>query len=290
MSLQLLNYYIFKDSLKQISGIDAVDINNQMLFKYALFYNATDYYKLLNPFKKDPYQISKQLKSEKGVQFIRACMEEASKNENPDQKLFCYFIAISRCVELHFLPYIEAHASKIKTKYYWERMIDSYYFHKNEKMSITKVNLADYFYDSFELSKDDFQLIHTPMKRIFGFFCTEQYYKHCYEQAAVFFHYFARSKTGLKKIPFFFYDIFLNHRKGKRKASTFLYHRKIDTTVLNLSKQEYEMDGQIKNLNCDEVYQQTLKDIRLLCSALNSYFDYDNIKPFFKYYHLPLEK
>lgn len=293
LALTFLKYYFLKDALSNIDSsiLKNVSINNQMLFKYALFIDSSDYYCLINPFKKDHFQLSKLMKSEKGKIFIKECMESAQKNKEDEQKLFVYFIALSLLLDQQFENYIKGMETKRKKRIYIEKMIDSYYFNKNEKISLSKVNIADYFFEAFSLSKLDYDLIQKPIQRTFGFLCSTNYYKSAYEEACLFFNYFAKSKTGLKKIPFFFYDLCLNHRKGKRKAKTFLYHKKIDTTVLNLSKQPYSIENELEaNFSLEEVYQNTLKESKKLCHVINDYFIFNNMKNFLRYYQLEEKK
>lgn len=293
MSLILFNYYIMKNCQSRISSSITYDVNldNQVFFKYALFYNVQDYYKLLNPFKIDSYRLSEKIKGEKFPYFLLECMENAHYHSSDEEKLFCYSLLMNYIIEKNMLPYIEAFLTKRKNKSYIEKMIDSYFFNKNEGVPFHKINLANYFFDAFTLSEADYHVLEKPIKRMFGFFCTKNYYKACFNSARIYFDYLATSKTGMKKIPYWFYDVFLNHRKNKPKAKNFLYHKKIDTSLLNLNKAEFELSGTIVTYTIDEMFQMILKEARKGCDILNTYFNFNqNLKPFEAYFHIKIQK
>lgn len=284
--MHFLRYYVIKDSIRFInSNITYMqDTSNQALFKYALFLDANEFYKLMNPFKRDPYRISNKIK-EQFPEFLKECINNAYLHASIPEQLFCYYLMISYVTNQYFLEYVTAFTSKKKNKNYIEGMLETYYFNKNEKFKLHKANIADYFFDSFELNEDDITLLEKPIKRQFGFFCTRNYYLECYKSARFYFDHLAASKTGIKKPFYYLYDFFLNHRKTKRKARTFLYPRRLDTTILNLTKQEYTLKNMTVNYSLDELYQEILKECRKACDALNSYFTGNqNIKPLEKYF------
>lgn len=277
MSLSIIRYYTFKDTVKYISPSiqSSLELNNQDYFKYALFLDSSSYYHPLNPFKKDPYQISSKLFKDHFEEFLLECLEQAYLHASDEEKMFCYFLLLSYTTNLFFYPYIQAHTTKKKTNDYIENMLESYFFSKNEKQSIHKINLADYFFDAFELDDADFHLIEKPIKRIFGFFCTRNYFKLCYQSNRFYYDHLARSKTGIKKIYYFFYDTLFNHRKGKKKAKYYLYHKKIDTTILNLNHESYCYKEKEYNYNVDELYIAHLKLAKEACNAINEYFNFN---------------
>ncbi|MDE7384553.1 MAG: hypothetical protein K2M84_02220 [Anaeroplasmataceae bacterium] len=286
MSIHFLRYYIIKDSLRFInSNITYMqDTSNQALFKYALFYDADSFYKIFHPLRKDPYQISHKIQNQ-FLEFLKECIHTAYFHANLGEQLFCYYMLISYVSNQYLKDYVTALASK-KNISYVESMLETYLFNKNEKIKLHKTNIADYFFDSFELNQDDIALLEKPVKRLFGFFCTRNYYLECYQSARFYFNHLANSTTRIKRPLFFLYDIFLNHRKNKRKARTFLYPRRLDTTVLNLTRQEYLLKNETQNYSFDDLYKEILKECRRACDALNSYFTGNqNLKPLDKYFN-----
>ncbi len=286
MDSSLLRYYIFKDTLSQISPqiTYTIDTSNQVLFKYALFYSVGKFYKAFHPFKKDAYQLSIQIKQHL-QDFLKECMEDAYFHASNEEMLFCYFIFLSYIVEISFSDYVTSFVTKKKNTKVIIKNIEAYLFHKYEGTAIHKMNLSNYFFDSFALSDADLHLIEKPIKRIFGFFCTKQYYKSSYQSAKFYYDHLATSRTGIKKPFFFLYDIFLNHRKNKMKAKHFLYPKKIDSTFLNLSKSEIQMEKEIKNYSFEELYQITLEEAKKGIDILNSYFtSTQNFKAFDAYF------
>lgn len=283
MSGPFIRYYLLKDSLRFIhSNITYMqDTSNSTLFKYALFYDAEEFYKISNPFKKDIYKLSTKIK-DNFFPFLKECLNNAYLHSSAIEQLFCYYIFISYVANQYIDQYLCAFSPKRMN--YAEKTIDSYFFNKNEKLKLHKTNIADYFFSSFELSDEDIALLEKPIKRLFGFFCTKNYYLECYQSARFYFDHFANSKTGIKKPFYFLYDFILNHRKGKVKAKTFLYPKRIDTTLLNLTRQEYLLLGTQVSYSLDELYQQMLKESRKVCDLLNSYFTGNqNLKPLEKY-------
>lgn len=259
------------------------DVSNQSLFKSALFYNIDDFYKFTNPFKKDPYSLSKQIK-QNFVPFLKECLEYAYLHADAQEQLFCYYLLISYVTELYMNGYVEAFSSKKNKPLHVEKMLETYFFNKNEKLKLHKTNIADYFFDSFELTESDLNVLEKPIKRQFGFFCAENYYKECYLSAKTYFEYYANSKTGLKKVFYTLYDFFLNHRKGKPKARSYLYPKKLDTTLLNLTKAPFMLKNKEVMYSIDELYQELIKECRRACDALNSYFTGNqNLKPLDKF-------
>ena len=289
MGTPILRYYVFKDSLRFIhSNITYLqDTSNLVLFKYSLFYDAEEYYKIFHCLKKDIYKISTKIK-ENFFPFFKECVHNAYVHASEEEKLFCYYILISNITSSYITPYIQALASsKDKKESYIEKMIETYYFNKNEKLKLHRTNLAEYFFDSFGLTATDIHLLEKPIKRQFGFFCSKNYYLECYKSARFYYDHLARSATGIKRPLFFFYDAFLNHRKGKRKARQFLYPKRLDTTILNLVKESYPLKQQEVNYSLDELYQQILKESKRACDALNNYFTMnENIKALEKYFNI----
>ncbi|MCM1130065.1 MAG: hypothetical protein NC310_03440 [Roseburia sp.] len=286
MGTHFIRYYLLKDSLRFInSNITYMqDTSNQALFKYALFYDVNSYYKILNPFKIDAYKICEKIDA-LFYSFLTECIHNAYYHADLAEQLFCYYLAISYVTRGYLKDYISAFTTKKKKKGYVEAMMETYFFNKNEKIKLYKTNIADYFFNSFELNESDILLLEKPIKRQFGFFCTKNYFSECYHAARLYFNHLATSKALLKKPFFFFYDLLLNHRKTKKKARTFLYPKRLDTTMLNLTKQQYPLKNKVVNYSLEELYQEMLKESRKVCEALNSYFiGNQNLKPLEKYF------
>lgn len=283
----LLNYYVLKDSVKYISSniTYSVDTSNYALFKYALFNNAGDFYKLFNPFKADKYQLSKEIKGAKFPDFIKVCIENAYLHTSDDEKYFCYTMLVNYVVELYFKEYFKQYISKRKNFSYLSKMLDSYYFKKNEDLIIAKTNLSDYFFNSFSLNDTDYHLLEKPIKKIIGFFCTKQYYDTCYKNAHNYFNHFASSRNYIFRCFYGAYDIFFNHKKNCIKSKNFYYLNKIDTTILNLAKKEWQLFDKTVNYNIDELYAIVLKEAKKICNLLNDYFNFNqNFKAIDSYF------
>ncbi len=280
MSQTFIRYYLFKDATKYISPSikNNLELNPHELFKYALFKDASLFYHLFHPFKVDSYQISKRIFSENFNSFFMETIENAYLHASHEEMLFCYFLLYSHIVQSFFTPYVEALITRKKNKSYVEKMLESYFFCKREGFLITKINIADYFFDAFQLSDSDIHLIEKPIKRELGFFSIKNYFSACYKSASNYYNHLCRSRFGFKTLLYFSYDALLNHRKGKTKAKNFIYHKKIDTTVLNLTHQEFMIGTTIYKDNVDELYERTLKVIKTGTNHLNDYFNFNQNK------------
>ncbi|MBQ3254070.1 MAG: hypothetical protein IJA65_05880, partial [Acholeplasmatales bacterium] len=77
-------------------------------------------------------------------------------------------------------------------------------------------------------------------------------------------------KMRIKRIGYFFYDLIFNH-KGKVKAKDYIYHSKMDTRLLNMTKKEYEINYVKYNYSFEEVINNTLDETMVYINAINDY-------------------
>lgn len=280
MSQTFIRYYAFQQVIPHISTsiTSNQELDYHALFKYALFADASLFYGIDHPFKVDHYQVSKRIFQDKFDEFFLECIENAYFHSSTEEMLFCYFILYSHIITTYMNPYIKMFMTKKKSKSYIEKMLESYFFMKKEGKPITKINLRDYFFDAFGLSYSDISLIDRPVKRVLGFFKSKNYYDYCYKNAATYYDHFCRSKFGFKKIIYFVYDTLLNHRKGRIKAKNYIYHKKIDTTILNLSHQEFQALDKTYKDNIDEYLERIIKALKSATLTLNDYFNYNQNK------------
>lgn len=280
--MHFTRYYLLKDSISFIDNKIKYDqdTSNTNIFKYAMFYDIGKYYKFLNPFKKDKYNLSKKI-DDNFYSFLEELMNTAYNNSSLEQKLFCYYLLASNIINKYFSDYLKNFNNSFEDN----NTLDVYFFNKNEKIKLHQTNIIHYFFDSFDLNESDKELLNNVIKKQFGFFCSEAYFNNCYNSVKFYYNYLSRSKTGIKKIIYFFYDIILNHKKEKLKAKYFLLPKKIDTTILNLNKNEIVLNNNPVNYNITELYDFVLKEIKKGYDALNLYFNQEqNLKLFNKLY------
>ncbi len=280
--MHFIRYYLLKDSICFIDNKLKIDddISNTNIFKYAMFYDIGNFYNLLKPLKKDKYNLSKKI-DENFITFLEECMITAYNNSSLKQEIFCYYLLASNIINKYFGDYMK----NFRNYFDANNTLDVYFFNKNEKIKLNQTNISHYFFNSFNLNKSDKELLNDVIKKKFGFFCSDAYFDNCYNSTKFYYNYLSRSNTGFKKIIYFFYDVILNHKKYKLKAKYFILPRKIDTTILNLNKNEIIINNEKVNYDIIELYNIVLKEIKKGYDALNLYFNQEqNIKLFNKLY------
>lgn len=287
MALCMLNYYIFKDSLEYIDKqiMDKIKYDDDLLFNLSTFNDLGLFFKLFNPFKKDKYQIYKKIYNENFYSFILECIYNAKTNNNYQQLLFIYAMCSSYILKKNFDSFIKNKLNRGLTYDKACNMIDYYYAMAKDKIDLSKVKLSKLFKNSFIYHNFMDNLIHNPLIKTYKFFCSKRYFTHSMVMKGYYYSSCTTSKFKLKYIPYFLYDVFLNHL-GKPKACSYIYTKRINTSILNLAKKEYIVDNISYNYSIEDIYNNTLNEIKDWYKAINQFIFFSDEKEIRKIFNI----
>lgn len=278
----ILNYYFFKkvidkldDNIKSNLRYDEDLLLNLSNFKSSpLFF---DIYKLKNDRK---YNMYENFHSELFDEFLIECAINLEKENSYKKLLLFYGMLAHHVLESHIDPYLNALKSDDYDIRYAENMID-YYYSKKLELDIIKKPLNDKFPQAFLYLDYMDELIHNPMIKVFKLMSSKNYFKKCYKKLRRFY---SSSKMSLiKRMNYPLWDLF---RKNKIKAKSFYYRDDIDTKLLNMEKNEYQIGENTYNYSLDEVINIALDDVLERINAFNLYLFETNDKKLRKLYNI----
>lgn len=291
MALCMLNYYIFKDSLESLDKqvIEKMEYDDDLLFNLSTFNDLGLFFKLFNPFKKDKYQIYKKIYNNDFYKFILECIGIAKANNNYQQLLFIYAMCSSFILKKNFDSFIK---DKLSRRLSYDKacnMIDYYYAMSKDNLDLTKIKLSKHFKNSFIYHNYMEDLIHNPLIKIYKFFCSKRYFTHSMVMKGYYYSSCTTSKFKLKYIPYFIYDILFNHL-GKPKACSYIYNKRIKTSILNLAKKEYVVDDIVYNYSIEDIYNNSLNEIKAWYKAINQFIFFSDEKAIRKIFNIDKEE
>ncbi len=285
MPLAMTQYYFLKDIINSLplNVKNNLKYNNSLLFNVATFNDCGIFYKLFNPIKKDKYKINDKINSQLFNDFIIECSYQCKKNDNYKQLLFLYGIITNHILKENIDKYLSIRLNKKLTYDKACNIIDCYYAKLNDNLDLTKVSITDYFKDGFKYTDYMENMIHNPCIKVFSFFCTKTYFSHSLKIKKLYYKYFTRSKTKIKLFPYKIYDLIFNHR-GKPKATSYIYTKKIDANLFNFNKKPYLINDITYNNSLDDVINDAKGQALEIIKSLNSYifYDKDNFKEYLK--------
>lgn len=285
MPLAMTQYYFLKDIINSLplNVKNNLKYNNSLLFNVATFNDCGIFYKLFNPIKKDKYKINDKINSQLFNDFIIECSYQCKKNDNYKQLLFLYGIITNHILKENIDKYLSIRLNKKLTYDKACNIIDCYYAKLNDNLDLTKVAITDYFKDGFKYTDYMENMIHNPCIKVFSFFCTKTYFSHSLKIKKLYYKYFTRSKTKIKLFPYKIYDLIFNHR-GKPKATSYIYTKKIDANLFNFNKKPYLINDITYNNSLDDVINDAKGQALEIIKSLNSYifYDKDNFKEYLK--------
>ena len=197
--------------------------------------------------------------------------------------LFLYGIITNHILKENIDKYLSIRLNKKLTYDKACNIIDCYYAKLNDNLDLTKVSITDYFKDGFKYTDYMENMIHNPCIKVFSFFCTKTYFSHSLKIKKLYYKYFTRSKTKIKLFPYKIYDLIFNHR-GKPKATSYIYTKKIDANLFNFNKKPYLINDITYNNSLDDVINDAKGQALEIIKSLNSYifYDKDNFKEYLK--------
>lgn len=256
----MCRYYILKKYLTQIPStvLDENKITDDIIFKYADFLSTPLFYR--RNFKKDKYKIYDKMNGDNFNSFFIETLISASKmvtrsEEFPyDVLIFMYALALYHLEDEILIPYINQNKSTNTNSYEALNMLDYYYASKLENIDLKKTNLTLKYVDGFTYTDEMDDLIHQPMVKCCRLLETKNYFLRAYKKKAHFYNYYTKSRFGLKKLYIAIY-VKISQNMFRRHA---FYRKEIDTRLLNMSKNSFEIHGERLNYSLEEMISKYL--------------------------------
>lgn len=273
MKGSILNYYFMKDCIKEIPNVvkDIFPKENSIYFNLSNFSSVSIYSFIYNPFKKDKYEIDKLIRNNY-LDFIveSAILLKSSMEENDSYftecLLFLYGLITTNTLRDYLYPYLKGIKKDSLNLDYALNVLDYYYAKKKDKIDLTKESIYHLFptaytyYDSIE------QLIRNPMIKCYRFMGTNSYFKKSYKR----FNKFAKRSNKTNRLwDYKFYDKLFNRKKEKKEY--LIYTKNEDSSLLNLKKESYIVNGIEKNESLDQLLKIAKDKAIKRIEALNKY-------------------
>ena len=265
----LLNYYFMLDCIKEIdkSVIDALPNDKSIYFNVSNFSSVSLYSFIYNPFKKDKYDLETKIRDNYKEFIVEATINlKATMEENDsffiEGLLLLYGLITTNTLRDYLYPYLKGIKKDELNLDLALNQLDLYIANKN-KIDILKDSIYSLFpsaytyYDSFE------KLIRNPMIKCFRFMGTNSYYLKSYKR----FNKFAKNSNKHNKL--WDYKIFDKLFKGNKKY--LIYSKDEDSSLLNLKKETYLINGINHNKTFDELLNEAKAFSLKRINALNSY-------------------
>lgn len=276
MPTTMLKYYFLKDLLNELpDGIkDVSSIDKNIILDASTLIDAPSFYLMFNPFKKDKYKLDLKLNSDKFMPFIYDCIQNFKKNPTNEKLILIYGLITSYVLNKNIIPYINAKLPPYMDFFTATNMIDFYYA-KVKGLDLSKVDLTYEFQDGF-IYRDEFEeIINRPLIKNFNFLSSKTYFIKAYKDEWIYYSYFTRSRFKIKFAILKIYDLIFSHRKGKQKLSRSIIKNKIDTKILNLTKQRYIINDKEYFNSLDELIKKAHNEAFGLLTIVNNYLFYN---------------
>ena len=282
----MVNYYIFKDVINELPSqiSEKKELMKDDLFNFANF-NTTPWF-YCGFHKKDKYDLFNKLNGEKFNLFYADVLANLAKDLSYEKLIFVYGIYVNHLVYKKMGDYINALKANNTNYYEAYNMLDYYFANKFDNIDLKKTNLRMYFENGFTYYPFMDELIHNPLLRNFDIFQSNSYMKKSYNKKKNFYDFCTKSKFGFKKLLFKIGGSFRHNKKTKY----YFYNNKIDTRLLNLVENEYEIDNKIYKYNLEkyikEIKIKAISDLKVI----NSYLFLNEDKKLRNLLNLPKDK
>lgn len=272
MKGSFINYYFMKDCIKEIPNAvkDVFPKENSIYFNMANFSTVSIYSFIYNPFKKDKYELDLKLRSSY-LNFIVECaiLLKSSMEENDsyfiESLLFLYGLITTNTLSDYLYPYLKGIKKDALNLDSALNILDTYMAKKN-KIDLTKESLYSLFPNAYTYYDSIEQLIRNPMVKCYRFMGTNTYYKKSYKR----FNKFAKHSKDQSRL--WDYKLFDNlFRRKKNKKIYLIYTKDEDSTLLNLKKEAYIVNGIEKHESFEQLLKLAKDKAIKRIEALNNY-------------------
>ena len=272
MFLEFSKYYFIKSSLKKLPKAitDGFSLNDDLILSLASFNTLGGYYRILNPFIRDSYRLDIKLMDENIFnKFMLECLYIIKREDKMDKLLFFYAMILNYIHDKHLISYINAIKDPKLSLGSSMNMIDFYLAQKYDDLDLSRENLYKKYPKAFKLPAYAIELVHQPLLKVCMQFSSPSMLDKCSKRRA-FIYRFMVKPNWVNKAILSTHD-FIFRFKDKYRLKDLLYLKKLDTRLLNLSKNEYEIDGIKYNNTLDDVIGEAKREAILKLNALNDY-------------------
>ncbi|MGM9969368.1 MAG: hypothetical protein ACI35S_03125 [Anaeroplasma sp.] len=273
MNGEMLQYYFYKNRINNLPNSikNALEYDDDLLFCLSTFSSTGFYFRILNPFKKDRYKLDNFFNSNMVEIIIKDALLKIKKDDNLKELMFIYALECSYLLNSEINNYYKELNLDI-SKHSFLNMVDYFYSLKYDNFDVSKNKISKKFLNGFNYYDYMENIIHNPCIKYYNFFCSRSYYSRSIKRKKQFYKYLSISKHKIKYFILKFYDLLFNHF-GKPKAADYVYLSKVDTRILNLTKDLY-----IHSL--DEVIENTAKKCDEKIKAINDFLFNNKEKKF----------
>lgn len=282
MELSMLHYYFLKSLEKEIPNqiMNKIDIDKTFTYAASNFIDLGYYYKILHIWKKDKYNLSTKLhKDELFFPYIYDNMLNAKYKNDYRHLYFIYGNIASYYLDKYVIPYLKAHETKKNSFYKLTNMIDCYYAYKNDAIDLSKTKLTTLFDYNMLYSEEIHNFVNKPIQKNLKFFACKNYYLHSLAIKMTIDNHFT-------KFNYYYFITYImdamKFGKDKKKLRHFRYKSKMDTSILNLSNQEFQMDNYSSFDSIDDVILKAYNESKTFIKAINNYIFFGVTKDFKK--------
>lgn len=275
MNLLITNYYFLDKIIKQTSkNIPFNDqINKDLVFNCANFLSSSYFY---HKHLKDDDLYNSLYSDRFNNFFIDVILEAKKKDMTLEKVIFIYGLYINYYLHNELNKYVIATKAKSTSVDEALNMVDYYIANKNEDINLRKTDLIVYFKDGYKFEKYMDELVHYPLLKNYNLFSSSNYFKKCYKNKYKFY-----AKNNKRK--FILAKIF-------NKKSYYIYDDKIDTKLINVQKNEYEIDGKKINSSLTDYIEDLKKNTIKIINSINDYLFDDSPNKLRKYFNVPDNK
>ncbi len=286
MHALLTNYYFLKQIVDKLpKNIEFnKEISKDLIFNFANFNSTSYFYKKVNK-KKDKYQLFNKIYDKSFDSFYVDLLIELKKDLNPYKLLFSYGIYTNYYLTNNLKEYILKTKNSTTTLDEAYNMLDFYFANKNDDINLKKTNLRLFFLNGYNYFDYMEELIHKPLLKNYNIFNSYNYFKKSYKNKEKFYSFCTKSRVGIRKILFKLFS-----RIYKINTKFYFYNDKIDTKLINLQRNKFEINDKTYELSLEEYINEIKKEVLKIISDINDYLFYNNDKKIRKLFNIPDEK
>ena len=296
MAESLVNYYFFKDALKNLDEkyLKYIRPTDSKIFLKANALNIPKYYKS-NKLRSYDYGIKHKLHNLNTKEFLETLCEYTLNNGIDDENLLLlYGIVAEYTIESYINPFVIARSglyskSKIKTHKYrynknkLEKALDQILFKEREGIDLLKINLVKKFRGGFRFSFIDLNMLDYAINKVYFFPNTFSLYTKSTKLFKFFSTHYKIDFLHLKNITIYTNN-FLRSIFSKQFEYISPYTKLKNIDYKNKNNNPYPDLSTGENIykDFDTLYNEALEKVQVYYDAINKFIFLHNKKAFNK--------